>query len=517
MDTTNQPTDTKSVPPEVQHKELIALTGATGYIGGRLRKELEAAGYQVRCLVRRPAELEGVVGPNTEVVEADMFKPETLAPALQGCDVAFYLVHSMGSAEDFEERDRQAAGNFGDAAKEAGVQRIIYMSGLGEDVGESAHLRSRQEVGKVLRASGVQVIEFRASVVLGSGSLSFELVRNLVERLPVMTTPRWVTVPTQPIGIMDLLRYLMASIDHPVDESRIYEIGGQDQTSYGGLMAEYARQRGLKRRMIPVPFMSPYLSSLWLSLVTPVYAQVGRKLIEGLRVPTVVTDDSALKEFGFTPEPVSEAVARALRNEDEDFAATRWNDALSSGAEPRAWDGARFGSRLLDSRVIEVNAPIERAFQPIERIGGASGWYYATWLWKIRGFIDKVSGGVGIRRGRRDPYNLRLGDTVDWWRVEQIDRPTLLLLRAEMRLPGRAWLEYELEATSNTSTTIRQTAIYDPVGLPGLLYWYAVSPFHYFIFGGMLREIKSSAEKRATEDQHDAVQATNETDEGGAS
>ena len=279
MEVINRETDTTQIPNEIQHPERIALTGATGYIGGRLRKELEMAGYQVRCLVRRPAELENIVGPHTDVVEADMFKPDTLPPALEGCDVAFYLVHSMGSAENFEERDREAARNFGSAAKQAGIRRIVYMSGLGEDVEESAHLRSRQEVGKVLRESGVQVIEFRASVVLGSGSLSFELVRNLVERLPIMTTPKWVSVPTQPIGIRDLLRYLMASIDHPVEESRIYEIGGEEPTSYGGLMAEYARQRGLKRRMIPVPFMSPRLSSLWVALATPVYAQVGRKLI----------------------------------------------------------------------------------------------------------------------------------------------------------------------------------------------------------------------------------------------
>lgn len=512
MDTLQQATDVDRIPEEVLHPERIALTGATGYIGGRLLTELEEAGYAVRCLARRPAELEQIIGPHTEAVEADMFKPETLQPALEGCDVAFYLVHSMGSSNNFEERDREAAKNFGTAARAAGVKRIVYMSGLGEDVEESPHLRSRQEVGNVLRESGVQVIEFRASVVLGSGSLSFELVRNLVERLPVMTTPRWVSVPTQPIGIRDLLRYLVASIDHPVNESRIYEIGGREPTSYGGLMKEYARQRGLKRRMIPVPFMSPQLSSLWLALITPVYAQVGRKLIEGLRVPTVVTDTSAIEEFGFTPESVSDAIARALRYEDEDFAATRWNDSLSSGAEPRAWDGARFGSRLVDSRTIEVNAPIERAFQPIERIGGASGWYYATWLWKIRGFIDKFSGGVGLRRGRRDPYKLRLGDAVDWWRVEQIDHPTRLLLVAEMRLPGRAWLEYELDAISPNRTTIRQTAMYDPVGLPGLLYWYAVSPFHYFLFGGMLREIKKSAESSAGQDQRVAQDATDGSD-----
>lgn len=480
-------------PAAGESSPLVLLTGATGYIGGRLLTQLEDAGYRVRCLTRRPDELTGRIGGGTETAYADMFKPESLREAMEGGDIAYYLVHSMGTADDFEERDRIAARNFGEAAKAAGVRRIIYLGGLGGDVTMSPHLRSRQEVGEVLRESGVEVIEFRASVVLGSGSLSFELIRALVERLPVMTTPTWVSVQTQPIGVSDLLSYLMAALEHPTEGSRTYEIGSPDQMSYGELMKEYARQRGLKRVMIPVPFLSPKLSSHWLGLVTPVYARVGRKLIESLRVPTVVKDDTARREFAIEPQGVPEAIALAIRNEDMEFAATRWNDALSSSGEPRAWSGARFGSRLVDSRKIHVSVPPERAFQPIERIGGASGWYYATWLWRIRGVMDIVAGGVGLRRGRRDPYHLNVGDAVDWWRVEAIEPDHMLRLKAEMKVPGRAWLEFEVDPEGDGSI-IRQTALYDPVGLLGIAYWYATAPFHFFIFGGMLRRIKEAAE-----------------------
>lgn len=490
-----------ALPPADAHARgpLILLTGATGYIGGRLLGELEEAGYRVRCLTRRPDELKGRIGPGTEAVRADMLDAGSLDAAMAGGDVAFYLVHSMGLAEDFEERDRTAARNFGEAARKAGVRRIVYLGGLGEGgVEGSPHLRSRQEVGNVLRASGVDVVEFRAAVVLGSGSLSFEMVRALVERLPAMVTPRWVSVLTQPIGVTDLLAYLMAAIALPGDGSRIYEIGGTDQVSYGDLMAEYARQRGLKRLMIPVPFLTPYISSLWLGLVTPLYARVGRKLIESLRVPTVVTTDDALRDFDVRPEGVAEAIAKAIHNEDREFAATRWNDALSSSREPRAWSGARFGSRLVDSRSITVDVPPDVAFRPIEQIGGGSGWYYATWLWRIRGLMDLLVGGPGLRRGRRDPLHLRVGDTVDWWRVEGIEADHLLRLRAEMRLPGRAWLEFEVEH-EGAGSRIRQTAIFDPVGLLGIGYWYASAPFHFFIFGGMLKRIVEEAESHRDE------------------
>ena len=292
---------------------LILLTGATGYVGGHLLRSLESKGRRVRCLARHPEALDQKTGPSTEVVQGDVLDRPSLDAALSGVQAAYYLVHSMGSSGSFEERDRQAALSFGQAAKAAGVERIIYLGGLGSDEQElSPHLRSRQEVGKILRESGVPVLEFRASIVIGSGSLSFEMIRSLVERLPVMITPKWVNVPAQPIAIEDLLEYLMAALELPVSEYRVYEIGGTDQVSYGDIMRVYARQRGLRRRMIPLPVLTPYLSSLWLGLVTPLYARIGRKLIESIVHPTVVRDDAALRTFAVRPMGVEEAVRRAI-------------------------------------------------------------------------------------------------------------------------------------------------------------------------------------------------------------
>ncbi len=473
---------------------LILLTGATGYVGGRLLTRLEEAGYRVRCLTRRPEELEIRDTARVQAVYADVLNPEGLAEAMRGGAIAYYLVHSMGSAAGFEEKDRQAARNFAEAARAAGVQRIIYLGGLGEKSPEmSDHLRSRQEVGDILRTSGIDVIEFRASIVIGSGSLSFELVRALVERLPVMIAPRWVAVPTQPIAIDDLLAYLLAAATLSTTGSRMFEIGGADRVTYGGIMREYARQRELRRLIIPVPFLTPRLSSLWLGLVTPVYARVGRKLIESVRNPTVVTDRTALSEFPIRPMSIKAAVARAIAYEDQEFAATRWSDAFSSSGDRPDWAGTRFGNRLVDSRAVSVSVPPERAFSPIARIGGKTGWYYANWLWHVRGFLDLLVGGVGVRRSRPHPERLRVGDAVDWWRVDAIEPQRRLRLSAEMKVPGRAWLEFEVTPEGQGST-IRQTAIFDPVGISGLAYWYVTYPVHQFVFSGMLRQIARAAE-----------------------
>jgi uncharacterized protein YbjT (DUF2867 family) len=428
------------------------------------------------------------------VVAADMLDAAHLEEAMRGGDVAYYLVHSMGSADGFEEQDRIAAKNFGAAARAAGVRRIIYLGGLGDpEEATSPHLRSRREVGEVLRESGVEVIEFRASIVLGSGGLSFEMIRALVERLPVMIAPRWVSVMTQPIAISDLLAYLLAGLDLPTAGNRIFEIGSSDQVSFGDLMKAYAKERGLARLIIPVPVLTPRLSSLWLALVTPLYARVGRKLVDSMTVPTVVQDRSALDVFPIKPIGVREAIARAIANEDQEHAATRWSDALSSSGETRDWGGIRFGSRLVDSRTVDVNVPPGAAFAPIARIGGQSGWYYANRLWRVRGLLDLVVGGVGVRRGRRDPVNLRVGDTLDWWRVEEFELDRRLRLQAEMRVPGRAWLEFEV-TPNGSGSTIRQTAIFDPVGLGGLAYWYGIYPIHGLVFAGMLRGIAERAE-----------------------
>jgi hypothetical protein len=341
------------------------------------------------------------------------------------------------------------------------------------------------------------VIEFRASIIIGSGSLSFELIRTLVQKLPIMIWPRWVSTPAQPIAIEDVLEYLTAAIEQTGSENRVFEIGGPDRVSYGDVMLEYARQRGLKRWTIPVPFLSPRLSSLWLGLVTPVYARIGRKLVESLRNPTVVRNDEAAKAFpDIAPRGLKDCIARALANEDREIAATRWSDAISSAGRPRRWGGVRFGSRLVDSRAVDVDVSAERAFEPIRRIGGKTGWYFANWLWGIRGFLDLLVGGVGMRRGRRDPETIAVGDTIDFWRVEAYEPNRRLRLSAEMKLPGRAWLEFEV-TESASSTTIRQTAVFDPVGLLGLMYWYGIFPLHRLVFSGMLRGIVRAA-KRTT-------------------
>lgn len=474
-------------------KSLILLTGATGYVGGRLLKAFEEAGFAVRCLARRPEFLAGRIAPSTAVVRGDCLDPASLVPALEDVDTAYYLVHSMGSKGSFEENDRLAAMNFGEACRTAGVRRIIYLGGLGETGAElSKHLKSRQETGQALRSAGVPVIELRASIVLGSGSLSFELIRALVERLPVMLCPSWVRMKAQPIHIQDVIRYLLAAIDLPQGESRLYEIGGADQVSYQEIMMEYARQRGLRRFFLPVPVLTPYLSSLWLGLTTPVYSRIGRKLIESIKNPTVVRDDAALRDFDIEPAGLRESIERAMRNEDRELAATRWSDSISSGSAPRSWGGVRFGSRIVDSRSIRVDGSPAKAFTPIRRIGGEAGWYYANWLWKLRGFLDLLTGGVGLRRGRRDPERLDVGDTLDFWRVESYEHDRRLRLTAEMKLPGRAWLEFEVKPHGGGSI-IHQTAVFDPVGLSGLLYWYAAYPLHAMIFSGMLRALAARA------------------------
>ncbi len=475
----------------------ILLTGASGYVGGRLLHRFESQGRALRCLARRPHFLTPRVAHDTEVVEGDLLREETLGAALQDVETAYYLVHSMAEGPDFEAHDRAAAHNFASAARNAGVRRIVYLGGLGDE-GEtlSAHLRSRHEVGRILRDSGAAVVELRASIVIGSGSLSFEMVRALVERLPVMVTPRWVDVVAQPIAIDDLLAYLEAGLD--VDESRVYEIGGSERVSYGALMREYARQRGLRRVMIPVPVLTPHLSSLWLGLVTPLYARVGRSLIDSICHETVVRDERARRDFKVEPIGVSEAIARALSHEDHDVAETRWSDALSSsGAPPRRFRGyetVRRGRRLIDSRECEVPVAAERAFAPIRRIGGKRGWYAFDGLWKLRGFVDLLFGGVGVRRGRPDPETLRVGDTLDWWRVEAYEPDRLLRLRAEMKVPGRAWLEFEVTPHDGGSS-IRQTALFDPSGLLGLAYWYAIYPLHAAVFRGMLDGIARQARR----------------------
>ncbi|MBV9263202.1 MAG: SDR family oxidoreductase [Candidatus Eremiobacteraeota bacterium] len=473
---------------------MILLTGATGYIGGRLLEALERNGHRMRCLARRPEFLKPRVAPATQVVKGDCLDAATLPAAMEGIDSAYYLVHSMGAKDGFEVEDRRAARNFAEAARSAGVRRIIYLGGLSDEKQPlSAHLRSRNEVADILRASGIPTIEFRASIVIGSGSLSFEIMRALVQRLPVMICPRWVAVKAQPIAIEDVIAYLVGALKLSGEAGATYEIGGADQVSYGDIMREYARQCGLRRWMISVPVLTPRLSSLWLDLVTPVHARIGRRLIESLRNPTLVRDPSALDAFGIRPRGLREAISRALVNEDRAFAQTRWSDAYSSSGKMRTWADVRLGTRIVDSRAVDVRVPPSDAFTPIRRLGGTTGWDFAGSLWSVRGAWDRLLGGVGLRRGRRDPDNLQAGDALDFWRVERFEPDRTLQLAAEMKLPGRAWLQFEVEPKPGGSV-IRQTAIFDPAGLGGLIYWYALYPVHKWIFIGMLRGIAARAE-----------------------
>ena len=474
----------------------ILVTGATGYVGGRLLADFERRNVAVRCFARRPDELRRHAAPSTEIAAGDALDATSVLRALAGIETAYYLIHSMGG-ENFAERDREAAGIFGAAASEAGVRRIVYLGGLGGKGGGgglSEHLESRRETGEILRQSGVPVIEFRASIVLGSGSLSFEIIRALVERLPVMICPRWVAVEAQPIAIEDVILYLAAAADLPPGAERIYEIGGPDRVTYGDLMREYAKQRGLKRILIPVPLLTPRLSSLWLGLVTPVYARIGRKLVDSLRNPTVVRDPSALSAFSVKPRGVRESITRALVNEDQKFARTRWSDAVSSSGLTESYGGDLVGTRFVDSRKTFVPVPPAAAFAPVRRIGGDSGWYYGNLLWRLRGSLDLIFGGIGVRRSRRRSEDLDPGDALDFWRVEAIEPERMLRLRAEMRVPGRAWLQFETVPVPG-GTEIRQTAIFDASGLLGLAYWYALYPVHRLIFAGMLREIAARARR----------------------
>ncbi len=474
-------------------KKNILITGATGYIGSRLLKELKKTDYSISCLARKPEYLTSRVPGNIKVIKGDVLNTESLEKALKGIDTAFYFVHSMGNKDSFEELDRVGAQNFAQAAEKMNVKRIIYLGGLGDSSKKlSQHLESRHETGEILRSYKTQVIEFRSSVVIGAGSLSFELIRALVEKLPIMTTPRWVYVETQPILINDLLDYLTGAIDKEFEGNKIFEIGCEDIVTYGDLMKIYADHRGLKRYIIPVPVLTPWLSSLWLGLVTPIYARIGRKIIDSLKYSTVVKDHSVDNYFDIKPKNVSESVRIALDDEEKKFHQNDWQQSLSSTNTLKSWGGKKFGSRIVDTHSQTTDLSKEKLFVPVKNIGGKNGWYYADWLWKLRGYIDIAFGGVGMRRSRSEDEEIRVGDIIDWWRVEEYRENEVLRLYSEMKLPGRAWLEFKVKE-KNDHSIIEQTAIFDPVGLSGLLYWYALYPIHNIIFSGMVKNIVQKA------------------------
>jgi uncharacterized protein YbjT (DUF2867 family) len=485
----------------------VLVTGATGYIGGRLVPLLLERGRVVRCLVRDAGRLRGRPwAEQVEVVEGDVLRPATLPGALAGTDVAYYLVHSMAGSGEFRRHDVAAARSFGAAAAAAGVRRIIYLGGLGDaskDISE--HLLSRQETGAALAEGGVPVTELRAAVVVGAGSISFEMIRYLTERLPAMICPRWVYTRVQPIAVRDVLAYLLAALDEQESAGRIVEIGGADVRTYGDMMTGYAAVRGLRRRLVAVPVLTPRLSSYWVHLVTPIPGTIARPLIEGLRSEVVVRDETAARLFPqIHPMGYETAVREALADLEAGAMPSAWSDALASsaGEAPPVLLATEAGF-LIERRQQEVRQQPEGVFATVAGIGGARGYLYWDWAWEVRGALDRLVGGIGLRRGRRDADELRPGDALDFWRVEEVLPGRLLRLRAEMKVPGRAWLQFEC-LPRDGDTLLVQTAYFAPRGLAGLAYWYGLYPLHRRIFSGMIHALAAAAEAggRESADRH---------------
>ena len=473
----------------------IAVTGATGYIGGRLIPQLLDAGHEVVALARRPAKLdEDPWRERVEVRAADVLDESSLDDALAGCDAAYYLVHSMGGGDDFADADRKAAENFAAAAARCGAGRIVYLGGLGEAEELSPHLSSRHEVGATLAGGVVDVTELRAAIVIGSGSISFEMLRYLTEVLPVMITPQWVETRCQPIAIRDVLSYLVAALQD-VPGHHIYEIGGPDVVSYRDMMQMYAEVAQLRPRLIlGVPFLTPRLSSLWVGLVTPLESSVARPLVDSLRNEVIVKDRKPPAEWDIKPMTLRSAMSLAIQRYAAHDVVTRWTDASTSPALPfrndPEWSG---GTLFTDRKEVATAASASDLFAAFARIGGDVGYYVHDWAWRIRGVLDSIVGGVGLRRGRRHPTLVGLHDTIDFWRVSDVAAGSHLQLAAEMKLPGEAWLEWRIDDDRDTRV-LHQTAYFRPRGLWGRLYWYLMLPFHHLIFRQMATRIAAYAE-----------------------
>jgi len=505
--------DESAVQPDALTRVL--LTGATGYVGGRLAPRLLDAGYAVRCVVRDPRKLDNrdwATHDRAEIVRGDVEDTDALAEQMRGCAHAFYLVHSMIAAgEDYAQRDRDLAESFRIAAEQAGVPRIIYLGGLGE-MGEdlSDHLRSRREVERVLEAGPIPVTVFRAAMIIGSGSASYEILRYLVERLPIMVTPRWVKTRCQPVAIADMLHWLVRCLGEPATAGQTYEVGGDGVRTYMELMHAMASRLGLPRRIIiPVPVLTPELSSRWIGLVTPVTARIARPLAEGLRNPVVVQQHAVQDAMPHQAKTPEEAIDLALERTSLAEVETSWSAAGVVPGDPD-WAGGRV---FVDARTTTIDAGPEAVFAAVCRVGGGHGWYAADVLWRIRGWMDTFAGGPGLRRGRRHPKEVAYGEALDFWRVIAVERPKRLHLLAEMKLPGQAALEFCIEPKASNApggprSTLHMTARFKPKGLLGLAYWYSVLPLHHFVFNGMLGGMKRAAE--AQENQAERHQAEHE-------
>jgi len=488
----------------VSVSERVAIAGVTGYIGGRLAPRLLEHGYTIRCLVRSPAKLQNrswVTDPNVQIRLADLADETSLTRDLKGCEAAYYLVHSMMSAgSDYAEHDHQLALTFARAARNAGVKRIIYLGGLGETGPDlSEHLSSRREVEEALASTGVAVTVLRAAMIIGSGSASFEILRYLVERLPVMVTPKWVSTPCQPIAVRNVIGYLVGVLAVPETAGGVFDIGGPDVFCYRDIMRIMAEELGLRRRLIiPVPVLTPRLSSYWIQLITPLSNTIASPLAEGLKNPVVCRDSRIASLIPQELLGVREAIHAALNKMAEHNVETSWSMAGPIPGDPD-WAG---GTVFRDVRQITVEAPAWAVFRSVCRVGGGNGWYAADILWKIRGWIDQLVGGPGLRRGRRDSEVVGYGEALDFWRVVGFERDRRLALRAEMKLPGEALLEFRIEALNDRQCVLHQSALFRPRGLFGLAYWYSVLPFHAIVFRGMLRGIEREALKIATSPQN---------------
>ncbi|MEO8129230.1 MAG: SDR family oxidoreductase [Bryobacteraceae bacterium] len=475
--------------------KLVAIAGATGYIGGRLAPRLIADGYRVRCLVRTPGKVAGrdwAEAVGVQVRKTDLSDASELAQNLEGCDAAFYLVHSMTSAaSQYADFDRKLALTFAEAARKAGVDRIIYLGGLGETGADlSEHLSSRRDVEQALASSGVPVTVLRAAMIIGSGSASFEILRYLVERLPVMVTPKWVSTPCEPIAVRNVIGYLAGVMAVPETAGCVFDIGGGDVLCYRDMMRIMQEELGLRRRyVIPVPVLTPRLSSYWIQFVTPLSHDIAKPLAEGLKNPVVCHEDRIRRLVPQHLLGVREAIGAALCKVAEHRVETIWSMAGPIPGDPD-WAG---GTVFRDERSITVDAPDHAVFRAVCRVGGGHGWYVADWLWRIRGWIDVLAGGPGLRRGRRDPEMVGYGEALDFWRVVGAERDRRLALRAEMQLPGEALLEFRIEPRGEGQCVLHQTALFKPLGLFGLIYWYAVVPLHHIVFRGMLLGIQREA------------------------
>ena len=475
---------------------LILVTGATGYVGGRLVPRLLDAGYRVRCLVRDPSRLQGRSWLNrVEVASGDALVPGTLREAMRDVSVAYYLIHGKQGGQSNANRDLEVARNFAEAAAEAGLERIIYLGELVDSTTNlSPYLRARHETGYILRQSRVPVTEFRAGMIIGSGSALFEMVRYLTEREPVLICPAWFFSQAQPIAIRDVLSYLIEALRTPDSLGKMIEIGGSTRLTYADMLLGYAKERGLKRTLVRTPFYAPRLSAYWVHMVTPIHWRVVLPLIEGLRARLIVRDGAAKKLFPqIQPIDFQTAVRLALGRIQRDNVETSWSDALVTVAgdvTPYTWTMEE--GMFIETRQQLLGLSPEDVFRSYTGIGGERGWLYMDWAWGMRGWLDKAVGGVGLRRGRRHPDEIRVGEALDFWRVEEVETNRCLRLRAEMKLPGKAWLQFESRPQKG-KTLLIVTAYFAPYGLFGFLYWYAMWPFHKFIFDGLTRRIASRA------------------------